>query len=446
MITSSPTSESLWSRLGIPKLSGNGKFVSATAIDSIGTGLILAFTVVYFATTTSASLPAIGVAITLARLLALPTSVIVGPLIDRFMARRVAAAGNLVSAVGYLGFLLAGTTWSIVVVTLLVQVGHTTYWTSSSALVALAAPKNRRTRWFGFIYSLRNSGMGIGGALGAFAFALGEVDGLHLIAIANAASFFLAAILLSAWRPVCAEEIAATEVSDVAALNDVAAESPEVGSAPSKADYRTVLRDRRYTTLIGINATLVFAQMLIKILLAIYIVEALDMSAWIAGTLIMLNTIQVALTQTVISRRMEHHRATRVISTASLLNATAFGLFALLCVTPNWSVVSGLFVAMIVFTLGEIIGFPAIENLSVAMAPDHIRGRYLAVYQLSWTVGEIVAPGILTFLLARGAVLPMLFLLALSLLAVPMLLTLERMTVGAGKEPALNQAKPLRQA
>ena len=60
------------------------------------------------------------------------------------------------------------------------------------------------------------------------------------------------------------------------------------------------------------------------------------------------------------------------------------------------------------------------------MAPSRIRGRYLAVYQLSWTVGEIAAPGLLTFLLAREAVLPMLFLLALSLLALPLLALLER--------------------
>ncbi|MFE3230290.1 MFS transporter [Nocardia sp. NPDC059228] len=121
--------ETIWQKFGIPRLKGNGKFVSASLIDSLGTGLIMAFTVVYFVRTTDVSLTAVGAAMTVARLLALPTSMVVGPLIDRFSARRTAAWGNLVSVPGYLGFLLAESVWQIVVVVFLVQVGHTSYWT-----------------------------------------------------------------------------------------------------------------------------------------------------------------------------------------------------------------------------------------------------------------------------------------------------------------------------
>jgi len=430
----SPPPEPLWSRLGIPALTGNGRFVSATVIDSVGTGLILAFTVVYFASTTSVSLPAIGACITLARLLALPTPLAVGPLIDRFTARRVAAAGNLVSAAGYLGFLFTHDARSVVVVVFLVQVGHTTYWTSSAGLVVLAAPEDRRTRWFGFVEALRNSGMGIGGALGAFAFALGEVGGLRVIAVANAISFLAAGTLLSGWRPARREAEGHHMAAGVAQSRGTAG-----------AGYRAVLRDRRYAVLIGVNATLVCAQMLIKILLAVYIVEGLDRGAWLAGALIVLNTVQVALTQTVISRRLEQHRATRVVAAASLLNAAAFGLFAILAATPDWAIVGGLVVAMMVFTLGEVIGFPAIDNLSVSLAPAHIRGRYLAAYQLSWTLGEMGAPTVLIFLLARDPVLPMAFLLALSLLAVPLLMALERMMAAPDRTPAALQREPPRQ-
>ncbi len=124
---------------------------------------------------------------------------------------------------------------------------------------------------------------------------------------------------------------------------------------------------------------------------------------------------------------MERYRATRVIAVGAAANAAAFGLLALLDVAPGWLVVAGLFVAMIIFSFGEVVAFPAIDNLSISMAQPHIQGRYLAVFQLSWTAGQIAAPGILTFLLAREAVLPMVFLLGLSLLAVPLLLALERL-------------------
>ncbi|MGW7428645.1 MFS transporter [Streptomyces sp. NPDC054861] len=407
--------ETVWQRLGVPRLKGNGRFVSASLIDSLGTGLIMAFTLVYFARTTSVSVTAIGAAMTVARLIALPASIVVGPLIDRFSARRTAAWGNLVSVAGYLGFLMAHSVWQIILVVFLVQVGHTTYWTSSSGLVVLASPEDRRTSWFGFMTALRNTAMGIGGALAAFAFTLGEGTALHAIVVGNAVSYVLAATLLFSWRP------ARQEPAAPAAGADVAEQVQQV-----KAGYATVLRDVSYTLLIGVNATLVFGQMLIKVLLAIYIVDALELPAWTAGTLIVVNAVQVSLTQTLVSKRTEGSRMTRVIMLAAVLNAAAFGLFAVLYTTPDAVTYVGLFLAMVVFTLAEVIAFPAVETLSVSMAPAHIRGRYLATYQLSWTVGEVAAPGLLTFLLARGEVLPMLFLLGLSLLAIPLLLVLER--------------------
>ncbi|MFE9044131.1 MFS transporter [Streptomyces sp. NPDC007818] len=428
--------ETVWQRLGIPRLTGNGRFVSASLIDSLGTGLIMAFTLVYFARTTSVSVTAIGAAMTLARLLALPASLVVGPLIDRFSARRTAAWGNLVSVVGYLGFLAAQSVWQIVVVVFLVQVGHTTYWTSSSGLVVLASPEDRRTSWFGFMTALRNTAMAIGGALAAFAFALGEGTALNAIVIGNAASYVLAATLLFLWRPPHQEQQADETVREAAdttvpeaAADKTVPEARDGGGQEAplpRAGYATVLRDVSYSLLIGVNATLVFGQMLIKVLLAIYIVDALELPAWTAGALIVVNAVLVSLTQTLVSKRTEKARMTRAIMLASVLNAAAFGLFAVLYVTPDAVTYAGLFLAMAVFTLAEVIAFPAVETLSVSMAPRHIRGRYLATYQLSWTVGEIAAPGLLTFLLARGEVLPMLFLLGLSLVAIPLLLALER--------------------
>lgn len=406
--------ESLRSRLGIPVLAGNRRFVGATVIDAVGNGLIIVFTVVYFAKTTDVSIAGVGVAMTVARFLALPTALVVGPMIDRWTARRTAVVGNLVSTVGYVGFFFTDAAWSIVLVVFLVQVGHTTYWTSSGGLVVLAAPEHRRTRWFGFIQAIRNTGLGLGSALGAFVFAIGDVTGLYAIVLANAATFLLAAFLLAAWRPA-----SAPEASDGA---------PGTETPPTAAgSYRTVLRDRRYVLLIGVNVTQVFAQMLLNVLLALYIVEALKRGAWLAGAMIVLATVQVALLQTVVTRWTENHRPTRVIALAAVLTAVAFALLALLYVVPGWAVVAGLVVAMIVFTCGEMVGFPAIDNLSVSLAPEGIRGRYLAVFQLSWTVGQVSAPALLTLLLAAGPVLPMLFLLGLSLLAIPMLAVMERM-------------------
>jgi hypothetical protein len=44
--------------------------------------------------------------------------------------------------------------------------------------------------------------------------------------------------------------------------------------------------------------------------------------------------------------------------------------------------------------------------LVVALAPGHVRGRYLGIYQLSWGLGRAVAPAPLSWLFAVSAGLP----------------------------------------
>ncbi|MGW6913140.1 MFS transporter [Kitasatospora sp. NPDC054939] len=408
-------------RLGLPDTVGRHRLVGAHLIDSLGTGLVLAFTLVYFARTTGLGIAAIGAAVTTARLLALPTAIGVGPLIDRYGARAVAAAGNVLSALAFGGYLLARQPWQIVLVCLLTQVGHVAYWTSSTGLVVLAAGAGERTRWFALVQTLRNTGMGLGGALGAVLVADGT-GGLRLLVVLNAVSYAVAAFLLATWRP-------------TAAAPEEAAEGPaEEAAAPERAEragerggYRAVLRDRRYLLLVAINLVFVFGSMILSMLLAVYLTEGLHREAWLAGSLLVLNGVQVALTGNVVAGRLERFRATRVVAAASLVNAVAFGLFALVAAAPGWAVLAGLYAAMFLYNLAETMATPFREELSVSLADPARRGRYLAVYQLSWNVGQAVAPALLTLLLTRGAALPWLFLLLISVLAVPGLLRLERL-------------------
>lgn len=424
--------ESWMSRLGLPQMRGQGNLVGAHAIDSVGSGLVLAFIVVYFAQTTTLSLPAIGAALTLARFLAFPTAILVGPLIDRFGARTVAAAGNIISAVGFGGFLLADQVWKIVIVALLTQAGQATYWTSSSGLVVLAAKEGERPRWFGFVRALRNMGLGLGGAIAAFAVGVGGRAGLDGVVIANTLSFVLGAVLLLTWRP-----------DAEAAAKAQAAASKTAEEPPAKVSYATVLRDRPYMTMVSLNLLCVFGAMLNSVLLAVYIIEGLHRGAWLAGTLLVLNTIQVAATQTIISRQLERFRQTRLIAVACGLNILAFGIFGALSESPSWLVVAGLYVAMFIYTLAEIVQAPPMDDLSVSLAPKHARGRYLAVFQLSWTVGQTLAPGLLTLLLSKGAIWPWVFLVCVSTIGIPLVLKLERMMAARDAQAARVENEPV---
>ncbi|MEV6979396.1 MFS transporter [Kitasatospora sp. NPDC093806] len=433
MTTTALLPASLRERLGLPDTAGQGRLVGAHLVDSLGTGLVLAFVLVYFARTTSLGLGEIGAAVSAARLLALPAALVAGPLIDRHGARAVAAGANLLSALAYAAFPAAHQGWQVVAVCLLSQLGHVGYWTASTGLVVLAAPQGGRTRWFALVSTLRNTGMGLGGALGAVLMAGGGTGALRLLVTANAASYLLAALLLATWRPPTAAPAPAP-----------APQAPDAQAARTRAGgYREVLRDRRYLLLVAVNLSFVFASMVLGMLLAVYLTAGLHRDASVAGVLLVLNGVQVVLTQNVVARRLEGRAPARVAAAGALLNALAFGVFALLAAVPGWAVLPGLGLAMLVYNLAETVATPCREELSVSLADPARRGRYLAVYQLSWNVGQAVAPGLLTLLLGWGPAWPWLFLLGASVAAVPGLLRLER---GAAARDARRPALPRKAA
>ncbi|MFC0435366.1 MFS transporter [Kutzneria buriramensis] len=402
---------SAWRRIqtawGLPGLAGKGRFVAANLIDSLGNGLVMAVTVVFFVRTTSLPLVAVGAALTVGQLLALPVPPFIGPLLDRYGPRVVVAVGNWISVVGFLGFLFSQAVWQIVLWQSVVQLGSTAFWMGSSPLTMLVARGAERARWFGFVRALRNVGVGFGGAASAVALSIGTVAGLQAVMVVNVVTFAVAGWLVMTFRGADAGEAAAT-------------------TRPASGGYRTVLTDTRYLRLVATSVCFAFAPTVIRVLLAVYAADDLGVGSWIVGVLVVLNTGMVVVFQTLASRWIEAHRPATVLVLALLVNAAAFAVLGALLVLPGWGAIAGLLTAMVLYTVAEILSSPPTSELSVVLAPEHLRGRYLGVYQMSWSVGSAVSPALLTALLAAGPALPWVFLAAINVLSVPLVLGLDR--------------------
>ncbi|EST18788.1 hypothetical protein M878_43525 [Streptomyces roseochromogenus subsp. oscitans DS 12.976] len=265
--------------------------------------------------------------------------------------------------------------------------------------------------WFGFISSLRNLGIGAGAAVSAVTLALFGPDSLYVLIAANAGTFLCAALLFLTWKP--ARSPAAPDAT-----------GPVENSAgpASRGSRQAVLRDGRYLLLVAANLAFVLAQMVPPVLLAVYITGTLHAGEWIPGTLLVINTGAVAVLTPAITRRSARHRPHRAIAGGFLVGAGSFALFAAPLAwqgAPGWAVTAVLVAATVLFTLSEILSSPALNELSVALAPAEANGRHQAAFQLSWSIGGAAAPVVLTTLLSRQPVLPWLLLASLSVLAVP---------------------------
>jgi MFS family permease len=391
-------------RLGLPHLRGAASFVIATLIDTLGTGLFLPFSLLYFNRVVGLPLSTVGLALSLATIITIPMVPLSGMLVDRFGAKRVVVVSQLLQGAGIFGYLVVASVISLVGMALLVAAGQSLFWSAHFALVAQIAAPHERDRWYGLAAATRNSGLGLGGLLAGVLVGANAALGYHFVLIADGLSFFLAAGLL---------------------LLGVHVSSHQGGESMQRSAYRLVLRDRPFLWLSTANVVFALCSTLLTIGVPVYVAEALRAPLWVIGTLIALSTVLIATLQTVVVRLLEPSRRTRALILSGLLWGSWCALLALALVVPQGLRLPTLFVATCVYALAELIHDPTSNALAAETSPDALRGRYLAIFQLSWSLAAILAPGLFTLLFTLHPVLPWLVMAGLILCASLMIFRIE---------------------
>ncbi|GIF09265.1 MFS transporter [Actinoplanes siamensis] len=416
---------SLWARFGLPETRGRGPLVTAVVIDSLGSGLFMPFVVLVFLNITPMSLATVGLGLSVAAVLALPTSVVFGVIVDAVGPKRVVVASNLVQAAGFMGYFWVESPWQLVVAGFVVNAGQNMFWTANGALVGLAANPGERARWFAMLRMLRNAGIGLG-ALAAVSMQFNGASGYRLLILGNAISFVVAALFTSLWRQPASEPAA-----------------PDTTEKPRGRGYRSVLADRAFGIAIAANALFVLCTLVLTLVLTVYVTETLNQPAWASSALFTLATVLVVVAQTTVTRHTEGHSQVRVLQLAAVLWAASFGVFWAVLGTPPALALTVLVIGVICYTAAEIVFSPAMSSLVLSLSAPSNRGRYFAVQQLSWSIPSALAPAVLTGLLSRGAAVLWAGLIAACAIIIALLAVLARtMPPGRAATPADPASRP----
>ncbi|MCQ4207373.1 MFS transporter [Streptomyces longispororuber] len=364
-----------------PPKTRHGRFVTAIVIDSIGTGVFIPVSMLYFLATTSLTLVQVGAALTAAGLLALPAGPLAGGLVDRYGAKPVLQAANLAQALGFAGYLVVGQTWQIVVCAWLNSAGRAVFFGCYGVTVTALAAPGQRERWFGLLGSVRNLGYALGGLLSAVAVGIGT-DGAYATIVALNALSYVAAFTL---------------------LRSVPNARPAAGHDPV-GGWRRVLRDRRYLPVVAHQLCFAISLFALNIAIPVYAVDVLGLPGWTAGAVFTLNTLMVGFGQGIVIGRLRGRVRSRVLVAGHVCFATGYVLFlAADGVSALTLAVTVVLLGAASYTLGEILGSPVTSTIAAESAPEALRGRYLALNQLAVTVAGAVAPIALSGLLSAGA-------------------------------------------
>lgn len=377
----------------------------ALFIDSVGSGLWLPFSLIFFTRAQELPMVACGAALSTASLLALVVGQLGGGLVDRYGPGRLVLLSNIVRVGTFALYPLVQTIPELGVLAFVTASASRLYWTASTPFVSTLVRGRAVDQFLATNNMLRIGGVGLGAA--AAGFFADSVAGLHAIAWANAASFGVAALLL---------------VIGVRRFGRPAAPAPAETDEPAAGPRTSVWRDTAYLQLCLCLAVFILVQSSFVVVLPLVIVDFWHGPEWLAGGSIVVGNVVLFLAQrpaVMLAARSSRSRMLLRYSIpcylAALLLLTAADLFdgvPLIVV-----VLSG----VIVGAIGEGISNPLMLAAANEVAPEGMKGRYSAVYQTTFGLADTMGPLLFTMLLGLGSRVLWLSLAALMVVLVPLL-------------------------
>ncbi|MGA2246079.1 MAG: MFS transporter [Verrucomicrobiota bacterium] len=150
----------------------------------------------------------------------------------------------------------------------------------------------------------------------------------------------------------------------------------------------TVLRcDRKLHQMLAANFAIGLVFFQIASAFGLYVTQ-LGFSAAAYGVLVSLNGALVVLVELPLTTITRRFPARRVMAVGYVVIGAGFALNYFARTVPT------LAACMVLFTLGEMITMPMASAYIANLAPAHMRGRYLGVSALTWSLALIFAPGL----------------------------------------------------
>ena len=393
------------------RIAGEWALPVAAAVNGVGTGMYVPFTLVFFHHVTGLSFTVVGAVLTVTGLVGLAALPVAGMAVDRYGARPVQYVLYGVRAAGFALFPFAGSLTAFAGLALITAAADRAFPAAQQSLIGEVASGAHRDRLQASSRALQNAGNGAGALLASLLLAFAGGTGYACAAWGNALSFALAALLLRPLRPARPEPGARVR-----------------GTGPG---YRLVLADRPFLVVTGANFLNALSYSALAVLFPLFLVETLHGSAALSGAAFTINTALCAVAGVFVGGLVRRAGARRTRA-AALGGALFAASFAALCVLASVRPASGpvlaalLAAVAVVYTLGELIHSPAAQVLAVSTAPEAARGRYMAAYQMSWSLAKAVAPSLFTTLLAVDGRVPWVFLILTSAMAAALLIRAER--------------------
>jgi len=350
--------------------------VGTRFIDAIGGTLLFPFFALYITQKFHVGMTQAGILLGMSSLFGLAGSMVGGALADKFGRRRLILFGLILSALSSLMFGLANDIKVlyplIIVVGLLSNVAHPAH----EAVLADILPEGKRQEGYAILRVVFNYAWIFGTAMGGF---IAARSFLALFVIDSVVSCVVAALifrLLPETKP------------------QVHAETHREDSLwQTLKGYRVVLRDLAFVAFIlaGILALIIYQQQYSS--LAVYMRDTHGIDSKGYGLILSVTGLEVVVFQFWISRLIRRRPPFLMMALAAIVFAIGVFMYGTV------SSFALFMIAAVIVCIGEMLYFPTSQTLAAGFAPEDMRGRYMAVAGLGWSIPSTLGPGAAGYIL-----------------------------------------------
>jgi MFS family permease len=337
-------------------------------IDHLGGFMLYPFFALYLTKKFEIGMSTVGVLFAVFSVSGMAGNALGGVLADRFGRKGVILTSLLLSALSALGMGFAPTLTVFIAVSVIVGTLSNIGGPAHEAVIADLLPPEKRAEGYGIYRVVFNVSAIIAPPVAGFLVAKSYLT----LFVVDAVISVLAAIIV------------------IFALPETKPESKS-GAKPETlkqtfTGYIRVFKDGPFVIFIAITVLMTLVYMNMNTTLGVFLRDYRGLKEVSYGTLLSINAIIVVVMQFWVTRKLEKFKPMLMMAIGTLLYAVGFAMYGF---------VTGfiLFItAMVIITIGEMVVSPFQQSIVAGFAPEDMRGRYMAVSGLTWSIAFTIGP------------------------------------------------------
>jgi MFS family permease len=344
--------------------------VGVMFVDRVGGTMLFPFFSLYITQKFGVGMTQAGIILGFFSIFGMLGSMIGGALTDKFGRRSLILFGLVFSALSTLTLGLVNAFWMLYPLAVLTGLLSDVAGPANQAMIADLLPEKQRAEGFGILRVVGNMAWILGPTIGGL--------------IANTSYFYL---FISDAVISC---IVAALFYMLVPETKPEAQPGEEGESvlAAFAGYGKVLKDLAFAAFIIAGMFMLLAYQQMYSTLSVYLRDNHGVDPQGYGFLLTSSAITVILFQFWTTRQIKHRPPFLMMALGTLFYMVGFGLFGF--VSAYWLFVMNI----VIVTIGEMIIMPTSQALAANFAPEDMRGRYMAVFGLTWGIPSIFGPGL----------------------------------------------------